>query len=79
VGKFLQLFTTFTAGFVIAFIKGWKLTLVMASSIPLLVLSGAVMAITVSKMASRGQTAYSHAANIVDQSIGSIRTVCVIG
>ncbi|KAJ6323369.1 hypothetical protein OIU76_010809 [Salix suchowensis] len=75
VGKFLQLVTTFTAGFVIAFIKGWKLTLVMASSIPLLVLSGAVMAITVSKTASRGQAAYSHAANIADQSIGSIRTV----
>ncbi|XP_010999324.1 PREDICTED: ABC transporter B family member 4-like [Populus euphratica] len=75
VGKFLQLFTTFTAGFVVAFIKGWKLTLVMASSIPLLVLSGAVMAITVSKTASRGQTAYARAANIVDQSIGSIRTV----
>ncbi|KAJ6770900.1 ATP-DEPENDENT PERMEASE MDL1 MITOCHONDRIAL [Salix koriyanagi] len=75
VGKFLQLVTTFTAGFVIAFIKGWKLTLVMASSIPLLVLSGAVMAIIVSKTASRGQAAYSHAANIADQSIGSIRTV----
>ncbi|CAK7327444.1 unnamed protein product [Dovyalis caffra] len=75
VGKFLQLVTTFTAGFIIAFIKGWKLALVMVSSIPLLVLSGAFMAFIVSKMASRGQTAYSHAANLVDQTIGSIRTV----
>ncbi|CAK7328914.1 unnamed protein product [Dovyalis caffra] len=31
------------------------------------------------KMASRGQTAYSHAANLVDQTIGSIRTICTIG
>lgn len=75
----MQLVTTFIAGFAIAFIKGWKLTLVMASSIPLLVLSGAVMAIIVSKTTSRGQAAYSHAANIVDQSIGSIRTVWAFG
>ena len=59
----------------IAFIKGWLLTLVMMSSIPLMVVSGATMAIIISKMASRGQTAYAKAANIVEQTIGSIRTV----
>ncbi|KAJ9181725.1 hypothetical protein P3X46_005789 [Hevea brasiliensis] len=61
--------------FVIAFVKGWKLTIVMLSSIPLLVLSGALMAIYISKLASRGQTAYSLAATVAEQTIGSIRTV----
>ncbi|KAK4559526.1 hypothetical protein RGQ29_008657 [Quercus rubra] len=75
VGKFLQLTTTFIGGFVIAFIKGWLLTLVMLSSIPLLVASGAVMSILIAKMASRGQSAYAKAANVVEQTIGSIRTV----
>ncbi|XP_042513446.1 ABC transporter B family member 4-like [Macadamia integrifolia] len=75
VGKFIQLITTFVAGFVIAFIKGWLLTLVMISTIPALVISGAAMSIVISKMASRGQTAYSKASNIVEQTIGSIRTV----
>ncbi|XP_017980794.1 PREDICTED: ABC transporter B family member 4 [Theobroma cacao] len=75
VGKFLQLISTFFGGFIIAFIKGWLLTLVMLSSIPLLVISGAVMAILISKMASRGQTAYAKAATVVEQTIGSIRTV----
>ncbi|XVF21987.1 hypothetical protein REPUB_Repub12eG0135900 [Reevesia pubescens] len=75
VGKFLQLISTFFGGFVIAFIRGWLLTLVMLSSIPLLVMSGAVMAILISKMASRGQSAYAKAANVVEQTIGSIRTV----
>ncbi|KAI5349043.1 hypothetical protein L3X38_001930 [Prunus dulcis] len=47
----------------------------MLSSIPLLVLSGAFMGILISKMASSGQTAYSVAATVVEQTIGSIRTV----
>ncbi|ONI27777.1 hypothetical protein PRUPE_1G104400 [Prunus persica] len=75
VGSFIQLIATFVGGFVIAFIKGWLLTLVMLSSIPLLVLSGAIMGILISKMASSGQTAYSVAATVVEQTIGSIRTV----
>ncbi|XP_043709889.1 ABC transporter B family member 21-like [Telopea speciosissima] len=75
VGKFIQLITTFIGGFVVAFIKGWLLTLVMISTIPALVISGAAMSIVISKMASRGQTAYSKASIVVEQTIGSIRTV----
>ncbi|XP_016647152.1 PREDICTED: ABC transporter B family member 4-like [Prunus mume] len=77
VGSFIQLTATFVGGFAIAFIKGWLLTLVMLSSIPLLVLCGALMGILISKMASSGQTAYSVAATVVEQTIGSIRTVAL--
>ncbi|RXI09837.1 hypothetical protein DVH24_023283 [Malus domestica] len=75
VGSFIQLITTFIGSFIIAFVKGWLLTLVMLSSIPLLVFSGAMMGIVISKLASRGQTAYSLASTVVDQTVGSIRTV----
>ncbi|XP_051118930.1 ABC transporter B family member 11-like [Andrographis paniculata] len=75
VGKFMQLVATFLGGFVIAFIEGWLLTLVMLSSIPLMVISGAIMSHVLSKMASRGQNAYAKAAIVVEQTIGSIRTV----
>ncbi|KAB2625083.1 hypothetical protein D8674_016743 [Pyrus ussuriensis x Pyrus communis] len=75
VGSFIQLIATFIGGFVIAFVKGWLLTLIMLSSLPLLVLSGAVIGIIISKLASQGQTAYSQAAIVVEQTIGSIRTV----
>lgn len=67
---------TFIGGFVISFTKGWLLTLVMLSVIPLLVISGGVMSLILSKMASRGQDAYARAATVVEQTIGSIRTVC---
>ncbi|CAN1353143.1 ABC transporter B family member 21 [Linum perenne] len=75
VGKFLQLFSTFIGGFVISFIKGWLLTLVMLSTIPLLVITGAVISTLVAKMSSTGQTAYAKAASVVEQTIGSIRIV----
>ncbi|KAK3445779.1 hypothetical protein EUGRSUZ_A01005 [Eucalyptus grandis] len=75
VGKFIQLVSTFVGGFVIAFIKGWLLTLVMLTMIPLLVTAGGIMSLILSKAASRGQSAYAKAANVVEQTIGSIRTV----
>nr|KYP57748.1 ABC transporter B family member 21 [Cajanus cajan] len=75
VGQFIQLIATFIGGFVIAFIKGWLLTVVMMSCIPLLVLSGAMMSLIITKASSKGQAAYSTAASVVEQTIGSIRTV----
>jgi len=78
VGKFIQLVSTFVGGFVIAFIKGWLLTLIMLTMIPLLVIAGGVTSLIISKMASRGQSAYAETANVVEQMIGSIRTVCCI-
>lgn len=75
VGKFIQLISTFFGGFIVAFVQGWLLSLVMLSIIPLLVIAGAIMSIVISKMASKGQTAYGDAAIIVEQAIGSIRTV----
>lgn len=79
VGKFLQLVTTFISGFIVAFVKGWLLTLVLLSSIPLLVVSGALISVVVSKAASKGQSAYARAANVAEQTISSIRTVSYKG
>ncbi|GAB2226501.1 hypothetical protein Droror1_Dr00022311 [Drosera rotundifolia] len=75
VGKFLQLMSIFIGGFVIAFIRGWLLTLVMLATIPVLVGAGVVIAVSVAKMATKGQTAYAKAAVVVEQTLGSIRTV----
>ncbi|KAL8513355.1 hypothetical protein ACS0TY_012715 [Phlomoides rotata] len=75
VGKFMQLLSTFLGGFVIAFYRGWLLTLLMLSCIPLLVLSGGLMSLVLSRMASRGQNAYARAASVVQQTIASISTV----
>ncbi|XP_031490564.1 ABC transporter B family member 11-like [Nymphaea colorata] len=75
VGKFVQLVSTFFGGFVIAFSKGWLLTLVMLASIPLIVIAGGAMSITISRLSTRGQAAYAEAGIVVEQTVGSIRTV----
>ncbi|CAJ1977942.1 unnamed protein product, partial [Sphenostylis stenocarpa] len=75
VGRFVQLVATFVGGFVITFVKGWLFTVVMLSTVPLLVLSGAVMAFIMERVASRHQIAYARAARVVEQTIGSMRTV----
>ncbi|PON33800.1 ABC transporter [Parasponia andersonii] len=75
VGKFIQLASTFIGGFVIAFVKGWLLTLVLLACIPLIATAGGAMSLLMSRMASRGQIAYAEAGNVVEQTIGAIRTV----
>ncbi|XP_052190839.1 ABC transporter B family member 4-like isoform X2 [Diospyros lotus] len=75
VGKFIQLAAAFFGGFAIALIKGWLLTMVMLCSIPLLIISAAILTVLIAKLTSRGQSAYSVAGTVVEQTISSIRTV----
>ncbi|CAL5183689.1 unnamed protein product [Lathyrus oleraceus] len=75
VGKFTQLATSFFGGFVVAFIKGWRLALVLLACIPCVVVVGGVMSMLMAKMSTRGQAAYTEAGNVVDQTVGAIRTV----
>ena len=62
----------------IAFVRGWLLTIVMMSTLPIIVVSVAVMVVIIGRMASKCQTAYAKAAHVVEQTIGSIRTVCCL-
>uniref|UniRef100_R7W9K8 ABC transporter B family member 4 n=1 Tax=Aegilops tauschii TaxID=37682 RepID=R7W9K8_AEGTA len=75
VGKFQSLVATFVGGFIVGFVKGWLLSLVMLASIPPVVLTGAVVAKLLSKISSRRQASYSAAGNVVEQTIGAIKTV----
>ncbi|KAK7244404.1 hypothetical protein RIF29_39225 [Crotalaria pallida] len=75
VGKFIQLASTFVGGFVIAFIKGWRLSIVLLPCLPCIIIAGSVLSMMMSKLSIRGQIAYAKAGNVVDQTVGAIRTV----
>ncbi|OEL38179.1 ABC transporter B family member 21 [Dichanthelium oligosanthes] len=75
VGKFAQLVTTFLGGLTVAFVKGWLLTLVMLSTVPLFIAAGGIVSRMHSKISGEGQKSYSAAGDIVEQTVGSIRTV----
>ncbi|KAF8676219.1 hypothetical protein HU200_047090 [Digitaria exilis] len=74
-GKLLQLTSSFFGGFIIAFTRGWLLTLVMLTSLPLVAIAGAVAAQLLTKVSSNKLTSYGDAGDTVEQTIGAIRTV----
>ncbi|KAI6703508.1 hypothetical protein NL676_012644 [Syzygium grande] len=75
VGKFVQLMVTFLGGLVVAFTRGWLLSSVLLSCVPLIVIAGGAISLIMSKMTSQGQIAYAAAGNVVEQTVGAIRTV----
>ncbi|KAG0052311.1 Multidrug resistance protein 1 [Gryganskiella cystojenkinii] len=75
VGLCLSSLATFVAGFVIAFTHGWKMSLVLLTAVPLMALTGALMAKYSTETSSDGQDSYAVAGGYAEQAIGSIRTV----
>ncbi|KAI8928866.1 P-loop containing nucleoside triphosphate hydrolase protein [Entophlyctis helioformis] len=79
VGLILQFSAAFVSGFVIGFVKGWKLALVLCCVFP--VLAGA--AVVLSKILAGGSTeeqaAYASAGGVAQQVLSSMRTVVAFG
>ncbi|KAF5907181.1 Multidrug resistance protein 1, partial [Clarias magur] len=73
-GTFIQSMSTFLTGFIIGFIKGWKLTLVIISISPLLGISAAVINKVMTSFTSREQTAYAKDGAVVEEVLSAIRT-----
>ncbi|KAJ3269017.1 GTPase-activating protein [Terramyces sp. JEL0728] len=66
---------TFIAGFAIAFYRSWKMTLMLLSVIPFIVVSAAIMNVAAGRFQTRISALYGSAGNIAEESISSVRTV----
>ncbi|EER04129.1 multidrug resistance protein, putative [Perkinsus marinus ATCC 50983] len=66
-------------GYIIAFYRGWQITLVMMSSLPLIMIAGFLMAKTMSSLSSKGQTQYAAAGAVAEEVLGSVKTVAAFG
>ncbi|KAF9430701.1 Multidrug resistance protein 1 [Entomortierella beljakovae] len=75
VGLCLSSLSTFVAGFVIAFTHGWRMSLVLLTSVPLMAIAGGLMAKYATTTSAHGQDSYAKAGGLAEQAIGSIRTV----
>lgn len=78
-GQFLQHGATFVAGFVLAFIKGWDVTLVLVGCLPVLAALGALVARFASAGSARAQAAYAEAGALAQQALAQVRTVAACG
>eukprot|EP00331_Platyophrya_macrostoma_P007656 CAMPEP_0176430740 /NCGR_PEP_ID=MMETSP0127-20121128/14418_1 /TAXON_ID=938130 /ORGANISM="Platyophrya macrostoma, Strain WH" /LENGTH=1373 /DNA_ID=CAMNT_0017812657 /DNA_START=12 /DNA_END=4133 /DNA_ORIENTATION=+ len=79
VSTFLYSICVVIAGFVVGFIKGWELTLVLCAAIPLLGITGTVYVTTLQKQSSRSSSAYAGAGALAEQALSAIRTVVGLG
>ncbi|KAI6176117.1 P-glycoprotein-9 [Aphelenchoides bicaudatus] len=71
----VQYTAQFFGGFIVAFTYDWKLTLIMMSLSPLLIICGAFIAQLMAKSAVIEAEKYAVAGGIAEESISSIRTV----
>ncbi|KAM5255813.1 ATP-dependent translocase ABCB1-like [Ctenodactylus gundi] len=79
IGMFFQSITTFLAGFIIGFTRGWKLTLVIMSISPVLGLSAALWAKILSSFTDKELSAYAKAGAVAEEVLAAIRTVIAFG
>ncbi|KAM8857473.1 bile salt export pump isoform 1-T1 [Synchiropus picturatus] len=76
---FIERLSTFLFGFMVGFIGGWKLTLVVIAVSPLIGVAAALMAMAVSRLTGRELTAYAKAGAVADEVLSAIRTVAAFG
>ncbi|GLC41172.1 hypothetical protein PLESTM_001163200 [Pleodorina starrii] len=74
-GAFLHHSSTFITGFVIGFVKGWEMTLVMLGCMPFLAIIGGLLAKGTEMANNSASKAYAEASAIAQQNISQIRTV----
>ncbi|XP_047226189.1 bile salt export pump isoform X2 [Girardinichthys multiradiatus] len=79
VSIFIERVSTFVFGFMVGFIGGWKLTLVVIAVSPLIGIAAGLMAMAVSRLTGRALTAYAKAGAVADEVLSSIRTVAAFG
>uniref|UniRef100_A0A7M4FBR5 Bile salt export pump n=1 Tax=Crocodylus porosus TaxID=8502 RepID=A0A7M4FBR5_CROPO len=79
VAIFIQRFSTFICGFLLGFVSGWKLTLVIIAVSPLIGIGAAIYGLAVAKLTSQELDAYAKAGAVADEVLSSIRTVAAFG
>uniref|UniRef100_A0A8C5RXF6 Bile salt export pump n=1 Tax=Laticauda laticaudata TaxID=8630 RepID=A0A8C5RXF6_LATLA len=75
VAIFIQRFTTFVCGFLLGFVRGWKLTLVIIAVSPLIGIGAGIIGL----LTGLELKAYAKAGAIADEVLSSIRTVAAFG
>nr|XP_020450391.1 bile salt export pump-like isoform X2 [Monopterus albus]XP_020450392.1 bile salt export pump-like isoform X2 [Monopterus albus] len=79
VSFFIERISSFVSGFIVGFIGGWKLTLVVIAVSPLIGLGAGLMAMAVARLTGQELKAYAKAGAVADEVLSSIRTVAVFG
>ncbi|KAK9427479.1 P-loop containing nucleoside triphosphate hydrolase [Lipomyces doorenjongii] len=75
IGRIFSAISTFVTAFVIAFIKSWKMTLILSCIIPAVVVISSLASVGIDRYSKRNTDALGRAVNIATDSISSISVV----
>ncbi|XP_043290091.1 multidrug resistance protein homolog 49 isoform X2 [Venturia canescens] len=78
-GIFTYLMVSFISSIIISFVYGWKLTLVVLSCAPIIVIATAIVAKVQSSLTALELAAYGQAGSVAEEVLGAIRTVVAFG
>ncbi|XP_059027307.1 ATP-binding cassette sub-family B member 5 [Mustela lutreola] len=74
-----QNISTFSIGLAVGLVKGWKLTLVILSTSPLIIASATIFSRIIISLTTKELNAYSKAGAVAEEVLSSIRTVVAFG
>lgn len=74
-----QYLGTFFTGFILAYVRSWRLALALSSILPVIVITGGVMMAIMTKFSTATLDATAKAGSLAEEVIGSIRTVQAFG
>lgn len=77
--NFFRDMSLFFAGIIVAFVRGWKLTLVAVAMIPLIALVFTSLALVIQLFVKVELQAYSDASSLAAEVLSSVRTVFAFG
>ncbi|KYK70413.1 ATP-binding cassette transporter ABC.B1 [Toxoplasma gondii TgCatPRC2] len=75
----LQFFSTCVGGFVVAFWRSWKMTLIVSATLPCVAAGGAFLAWALRYSQTAVSDAYREAGSVAEEALGNIRTVISLG
>ncbi|RKP09249.1 P-loop containing nucleoside triphosphate hydrolase protein [Thamnocephalis sphaerospora] len=79
IGTFVQMGSTLLTGLIIAFVYGWKLTLVVLACVPVLGLANMLNVRMQLNLNKKTKSAYEHSAHIACEAVENMRTVVSLG
>jgi len=74
-----QAFSTFLAGFILGFSRGWKLALVLLGFLPVIAIVGGIINKFVASGENKNSKAYGKAGAVLTEALTNIRTVAAFG
>lgn len=75
----IMFISTFVTGFVVAYIRSWKLALAMTSIVPCIILAGAAMNVFVSRFHQLELEYVAHGGSVAEEALSTVRTAKAFG